>query len=229
MPLCEGCGSSYEDQFQFCPFCGRAKPNRPETGLANEVTVRDDSDLACPRCHKSDRVEKITSIIAHQTNHADGYVPVAHTITDGDGHIASVMTHERTSSTSSSILSSQLAYPFHEPDLTKKGNPVSEIAWGVGLCLAGLLGFFTYNDRPVCLGLSITGFVIAALLFWHAFTVIDRISKLERQIKEERPLFQKYRARWEKSFYCYRDGSVFVPGEKSYASSEDLVEFVKKV
>ncbi len=26
MPLCQGCGASYDDAFKFCPHCGRAKP-----------------------------------------------------------------------------------------------------------------------------------------------------------------------------------------------------------
>jgi hypothetical protein len=26
MPLCQGCGASYDDNFKFCPHCGRAKP-----------------------------------------------------------------------------------------------------------------------------------------------------------------------------------------------------------
>jgi len=26
MPICQGCGSSFDDQFKFCPQCGRAKP-----------------------------------------------------------------------------------------------------------------------------------------------------------------------------------------------------------
>ena len=26
MPLCQGCGASYDDTFKFCPHCGRAKP-----------------------------------------------------------------------------------------------------------------------------------------------------------------------------------------------------------
>lgn len=30
MPLCDGCGSSYDDSFSFCPHCGRAKP-KPAT------------------------------------------------------------------------------------------------------------------------------------------------------------------------------------------------------
>lgn len=26
MPVCQGCGGSFDDQFKFCPYCGRAKP-----------------------------------------------------------------------------------------------------------------------------------------------------------------------------------------------------------
>jgi hypothetical protein len=26
MPVCAGCGASYEDSFKFCPYCGRAEP-----------------------------------------------------------------------------------------------------------------------------------------------------------------------------------------------------------
>ena len=26
MPVCEGCGASYENSFKFCPHCGRSKP-----------------------------------------------------------------------------------------------------------------------------------------------------------------------------------------------------------
>lgn len=30
MPVCEGCGVSYEDQFKFCPHCGRVKPEKAQ-------------------------------------------------------------------------------------------------------------------------------------------------------------------------------------------------------
>ena len=33
MPICKGCGASYDDEFKFCPYCGRAKPDR--IGLNN--------------------------------------------------------------------------------------------------------------------------------------------------------------------------------------------------
>jgi hypothetical protein len=34
MPVCKGCSASYDDQFGFCPHCGRAKPG-PDMIIAN--------------------------------------------------------------------------------------------------------------------------------------------------------------------------------------------------
>jgi predicted nucleic acid-binding Zn-ribbon protein len=42
MPLCEGCGASYEDSYKFCPHCGRAKPEKVEHKLDhidNQITI----------------------------------------------------------------------------------------------------------------------------------------------------------------------------------------------
>ena len=33
MAVCLGCGGSYEDAFNFCPYCGRAKPEPPKAKL----------------------------------------------------------------------------------------------------------------------------------------------------------------------------------------------------
>jgi len=38
MPECNGCGASYEDNFNFCPFCGKAKP------VPSTITVKVESD-----------------------------------------------------------------------------------------------------------------------------------------------------------------------------------------
>ena len=37
MPLCQGCGASYDDNFKFCPHCGRAKPE-PEMVNLNSTS-----------------------------------------------------------------------------------------------------------------------------------------------------------------------------------------------
>lgn len=37
MPLCQGCGASYDDNFKFCPHCGRAKPEPQAINLNVQV------------------------------------------------------------------------------------------------------------------------------------------------------------------------------------------------
>ena len=44
MPVCKGCGGSYDNQFKFCPHCGRAKP---EPATININVTSDDVWEAC--------------------------------------------------------------------------------------------------------------------------------------------------------------------------------------
>lgn len=37
MPLCRGCGASYDDTYKFCPHCGRAKPEPQAVNLNVQV------------------------------------------------------------------------------------------------------------------------------------------------------------------------------------------------
>jgi hypothetical protein len=41
MPVCGGCGGSYDDQFNFCPHCGRAKPEPAILNININVTSDD--------------------------------------------------------------------------------------------------------------------------------------------------------------------------------------------
>jgi hypothetical protein len=41
MPVCKGCGGSYDNTFQFCPFCGRAKPEPESLKVQVSVSLQD--------------------------------------------------------------------------------------------------------------------------------------------------------------------------------------------
>jgi hypothetical protein len=41
MPICEGCGGSYDDQFKFCPYCGRAKPESKDININVNISSSD--------------------------------------------------------------------------------------------------------------------------------------------------------------------------------------------
>jgi hypothetical protein len=46
MPVCQGCGGSYDDKFKFCPHCGRAKPE-PNIMTINVNVTSDDVWETC--------------------------------------------------------------------------------------------------------------------------------------------------------------------------------------
>jgi len=41
MPVCKGCGGSYDNNFQFCPHCGRAKPEQESLKVQVSVSLQD--------------------------------------------------------------------------------------------------------------------------------------------------------------------------------------------
>jgi hypothetical protein len=41
MPVCKGCGGSYDNEFKFCPYCGRAKPESDPLKIQVNVTSND--------------------------------------------------------------------------------------------------------------------------------------------------------------------------------------------
>lgn len=234
MPVCVGCGSSYEDQYQFCPFCGRAKPSKPELAIAKEVTIKEDSELACPRCHKSDKVEKISSIIAHQTNKSQGYIPVSHTYSDSNGHIHTNTYNEGFSSTTTSNLATHLAFRIKPPIEPKKEN---NIMWYIVIIMVlfysigGISTMFSGGSQEEP-GMCIISPFFILFCLWMVKrnrrkneTLGSRREEYHRDLER----FAMYKKRWSKVFYCYRDDSVFIPGEDGYSSVEALEEFVKKI
>lgn len=67
MPLCQGCGASYDDQYSFCPYCGIEKPKPPKDNSQdkeqNKLTPYD-----CPICGNNRRTRKVSSVVASGIN-----------------------------------------------------------------------------------------------------------------------------------------------------------------
>ncbi|MBU1683783.1 hypothetical protein KJ742_07640 [Patescibacteria group bacterium] len=41
MPICEGCGGSFDENFKFCPYCGRAKPALTPLEVNLNISLKD--------------------------------------------------------------------------------------------------------------------------------------------------------------------------------------------
>lgn len=45
MPVCEGCGGSYDKSFNFCPYCGRAKQELSDINLNVNISVENNKKM----------------------------------------------------------------------------------------------------------------------------------------------------------------------------------------
>ena len=77
MPICDGCGSSYDDHYKFCPHCGSAKPE-PQTIRVQVEEKRPKN--ACPVCERIDQVRKVSAIYSADTARSEGS---SHTVSTG--------------------------------------------------------------------------------------------------------------------------------------------------
>jgi len=50
--------------------------------------------------------------------------------------------------------------------------------------------------------------------------------KMKQQSDAEQRQYQRALAKWNTLYYCYRDDIVFVPGESSFASPEQMHAFL---
>ena len=135
MPLCEGCGSSYEDQFHFCPYCGRSKPKPNEL----VISIQDGSSLACPFCHLSNEVKKVPAIMEQETHRSESVTPVTHSYTGSDGKTHSDFDLQRTTTVEMSDLAKRLQPP-KKPSLPWKPLDSPVIYFIVGTIVAVFIG-----------------------------------------------------------------------------------------
>lgn len=138
MAICEGCGFSYQDSFQFCPQCGRAKPKYTNVTLSTSVVT----ELECPKCHSDDKVEKISAILKAQTHTIEGSLPISEVYTNSEGEIRTDTSYKKFTSTQLSSLARSVAYP-PQPVIPKKPTIFWLLCFSV-LTISGIC-FFLYS------------------------------------------------------------------------------------
>lgn len=77
MAICEGCGSSFENNFRFCPHCGQSSPERNEIKVVvgHVFPEKQDTEQTCPKCHKDDRAFLLgPSLLSQSQKNSDGTI-----------------------------------------------------------------------------------------------------------------------------------------------------------
>ncbi len=230
MPICEGCGSSFEDSFQFCPHCGRVKEKKEPIEVV--VSVKPQlSGIECPRCHHDDKVAKVTVLIHQGTHVITGKMPVTTTHYDSDGHQHSTTDWSEFSGTQKSDLALLLSPP-QKPShgwISIWNGSFIPIAIFIGLISISPIVMAFQQDKFIYgLGLFLLGLVMMAVAIgvWK-FNKTYR-QKAKEALQPKMDIWNHAMSRWEKLYYCSRDDCVYIPGENESASIHDMNELIHK-
>ena len=152
---------------------------------------------ACPRCGQIDMVQRVSSIVASQSQTGSSF---------GFGSVGQQQMQFRSTSQRQTVLSQRLSPP-KEPSHWQLG------VWGWVLLLVAFLLFcsvFSANSGGIIIGVYI-GLCIGLIVlvaFWY------KKEAPKRQAQYQADLFSYRRAmeKWNNLYYCARDDGVFIPG-----------------
>jgi hypothetical protein len=217
--FCDNCGAANEPQAKFCHVCGNhisvPTPVAPvETPVQTPLYPQGPT---CPRCRKSDAVEKVSSVV--------GAAPA--------GEFAG----SRFANTSQEDIRKKLALP----DAPVYKNSMSSRAvllfgiflfwllisvWGMFLTLQGLLQ--ERHDFDTLGGFIVSTIFTLVLLGLEIIIVMGSISNAKEQ-RARVTTWQSVRARWEHTYYCARDDIIFLLGEQgTYKPASELLWFLQQ-
>lgn len=225
---CLGCGAIWDTKLDYCAYCGSPRP--PE--LLSAI----DSGLSCTKCHKDDKVVKVSSIYRGETHQINGTLPVNKTYTDSKGRVKTYTTQERYSATQKSDLAIALTPPDapDKPILQGRGTCLGWtvfLLFGIGLSLALRIFDKNTNSGTTMQFIWGLGLLFAAYLVyrWRKSYINKKKAELLPQMAEWEEQFKCWQdsmRRWEKLYYCYRDDIVFLPDIKRGAPLNEMRKFI---
>jgi len=237
MPICPGCGFSYENTFNFCPQCGRPKPEEKKVVVTAEVKMPS-HDFDCPLCNDASAVQKVSAIVRGGTSESRGSSTSSGLsnvyLEDNNKHVANAYSTATTNSyqKSQSSLAKKLTLP-DPPDEPKVGSYAANgcWSWGVGaIVFVGvsilLLRIDAYNSLFDSIG---GGFVacglwifVAAIATGIAFALVDYASNQANDTKgkfktamdnyqNELQAYLRVQYQWNELYYCHKHDVVYTP------------------
>ncbi len=217
--FCDNCGAANQPQARVCLVCGQAMPiPTPVAPVETPVlTTLHSQGPSCPRCGKSDAVEKVNAVVeAASTGRWAGPATVR---------------------TSQGDVGQKLALPS-APVYTSPWNFRAVFAFVLALVavLASVTGWVSWLQlvvqAPPDPGLlwQFVGLTIFTLLWLGlAIFIVWSRRQLAREGRAKVAAWQSVRSRWEHTYYCARDDIIFLPGEQgTYKPASEMVWFLQR-
>jgi hypothetical protein len=195
--------------------------------------------VVCPKCQRSDNIQKVTAIVTQGTK-----VIVERGGIDIDTNYGMDVIPLTYSSVARSNLARKLAAP-EKPLQTRSHSCVAALfitRLGVTLVVSVILValFFcsfpflaaTYaQNNALFIGILIAGFGIIGLLLLSSIRAGWRQA---RSTSEQRNFYdarvqawEDSYERWQQLYYCFRDDGVFLPGQSSFVPVNQMSDYLK--
>ena len=244
MPTCQGCGFTYEDILNKCPYCGRGH-------IA--LTNGQNGAYACPNC--KGQGQKLSAIIDEGTSTIEGYVPVRQEYVDKKGRVRGVTVQQKTVQVQQSSLARMFTPPVKPATI---GNS------------AGIFGFFRIMIWLIILFIGIIFFSISSMLFSSTFgtpnqstsdliisiilllvlefialaiaggfifglykidgyirkILSNTIEKAKQDNDARQKAWQTQAERWASAFYCANCETLYIPGQTWFQPKQAYAKFL---
>lgn len=204
------------------------------------------SNNQCPICKKTDRAQKVTSIVSEGTSRGS-YSGSSFGSTKADGEWKPTHSYTSLSGSSRTDLASKLLPP-KEPDNPPPFNILEKIVYGwfyigsiivalgLGEGAAGLLMTWAVGEGwvDVELSRSIAIAILIAIGLGYFITTVLIIKNYYEKKKQEntdryerlKPIWDKAMEKYNRLYYCYRDDIVFDPKEGDYNNPRAFVDYL---
>jgi hypothetical protein len=238
MPICEGCGASYEDTYKFCPHCGRAKPEPLKVNIEVDVSHKT-SPYDCPLCGDSGSVQKVSAIVASGTSEASenskisGISKSYSSISGkqiGDSYLSGT-------ANTNAVQQSKLAQLLALPDPPKK---TPSTAWVPGCVTYGVVFFAVLTvmvqiSESSNMGLGgeifvnlFLGGIVTGIAVWGIQTLVNNLRgvseedrKAEEKYQSQMKIYNSAKMTWGNLYYCHRHDIIFLEENKDYAPKDE--------
>jgi hypothetical protein len=218
----------------------RPKSHETEAGM-------DKAEIVCPECGHSDKIRKVSAIVAEEIHSVSGTQFMDSTFVDKEGGIHY---HSHPAPYSGIQTSGRAEQFLPPPEPTPKRFSALLTAFGVLLLFVGgimLAGFLVIIGGKVLLSLGdvsnsgletlvgpvfIFGCISINIVFWMIIGLLILRAKPKHETKEkervarEKPLWRDAMKKWERLYYCERDDVVFDPETHKSCQRQAIREFI---
>jgi hypothetical protein len=184
--------------------------------------------IVCPQCENDSSIQRVSAVVASGISTGSFSGPTG-AITFSDGKVGSAGGYTTLSGGSSTELAKMLALPMrHQKVFSNSCSGITLIILMLMLFFAGIMIVLTSLQNG---GGDVECFLPIGIvtLLSVTITVIAMSNRDKRIESTEWPYWEKYKASWDKLYYCHKHGIVIDPETGKTCEPAQIKDFVNEL